>query len=133
VSERDEAVDQDMGDLAPGEERGGGHGPGHGVQSYGIGLGLALLLTAASFWVASAGVIWGPAVPAALIALAVAQMGIHLAFFLHITTGPDNTNNVLALAFGVLIVLLVIGGTIWIIGHLNGNMMPMDQVMSRMR
>ena len=35
-------------------------------------------------------------------------MGVHLVFFLHITTGPDNTNNVLALAFGVLIVILVV-------------------------
>ncbi len=39
--------------------------------------------------------------------LAIAQMGVHLVFFLHITTGPDNTNNVMALAFGVLIVLLL--------------------------
>jgi cytochrome o ubiquinol oxidase subunit IV len=41
--------------------------------------------------------------------LAIAQMGVHLVFFLHITTGPDNTNNVLALAFGVLIVILLMG------------------------
>ena len=58
----------------------------------------------------------------ALAAFAVAQMGVHLVFFLHITTGPDNTNNVLALAFGVLIVFLVMIGTIWIMGHMNTNM-----------
>ncbi len=46
----------------------------------------------------------------ALCVLAIAQMGVHLVFFLHITTGPDNTNNVMALAFGVLIVFLVIAG-----------------------
>ena len=55
-------------------------------------------------------------------------MGVHLVFFLHITTGPDNTNNVLALAFGVLIVVLVIGGSLWIMAHLNHNTMPMDQI-----
>jgi cytochrome o ubiquinol oxidase operon protein cyoD len=49
-------------------------------------------------------------------------------FFLHITTGPDNTNNVLALAFGVLIVCLVIFGSIWIMGHLNANMMPASRM-----
>ena len=65
--------------------------------------------------------------------LAIAQMGVHLVFFLHITTGPDNTNNVLALAFGVLIVLLVIGGSLWIMSHLNQNMMPMDQIMQMQR
>jgi cytochrome o ubiquinol oxidase operon protein cyoD len=45
-------------------------------------------------------------------------------FFLHITTAPDNTNNVLALAFGVLIVALIIAGSLWIMAHLNHNMMP---------
>lgn len=122
----------DSFDLAPGEER-SGDGLGRGAQGYLIGLVIALGLSAASFWVAGTGVIWAPAIPAALTALAVAQMGIHLVFFLHITTGPDNTNNVLALAFGVLIVLLVIGGSVWIIGHLNHNMMPMDEAMQRMR
>jgi cytochrome o ubiquinol oxidase subunit IV len=57
-------------------------------------------------------------------------MGIHLVFFLHITTGSDNTNNVLALAFGVLIVFLVIVGSLWIMAHLNHNMMPMEQLMN---
>jgi cytochrome o ubiquinol oxidase operon protein cyoD len=45
-------------------------------------------------------------------------------FFLHITSGPDSTNNVLALAFGVLIVALVIAGSLWIMTNLNANMMP---------
>ena len=44
-------------------------------------------------------------------------MGVHLVFFLHITTAPDNTNNVLALAFGVLIVFLVIAGSLWIMSQ----------------
>jgi cytochrome o ubiquinol oxidase operon protein cyoD len=87
-----------------------------------IGLFLAVLLTAISFWVASTGVLWGPGVATGLVVLAIAQMGVHLVFFLHITSGPDNTNNVLALAFGVLIVFLVMIGTIWIMGHMNANM-----------
>jgi|SRR5260221_8355646 len=52
------------------------------------------------------------------------QMGIHLVFFLHVTTGPDNTNNVMALAFGVLIVALVVVGSLLIMADLNDNMMP---------
>lgn len=92
--------------------------------SYVIGLGLALLLTGISFWVASTSVLWGPGVAVGLVILAIAQMGVHLVFFLHITSGPDNTNNVLALAFGVLIVLLVMVGTIWIMAHLASNMGP---------
>ena len=90
--------------------------------SYVVGLGLALLLTGISFWVASTSALWGPGVAVGLVVLAIAQMGVHLVFFLHITSGPDNTNNVLALAFGVLIVFLVMVGTIWIMAHMNSNM-----------
>jgi cytochrome o ubiquinol oxidase subunit IV len=60
-------------------------------------------------------------------------MGVHVVFFLHITTGPDNTNNVMALAFGLLIVFLVIGGSLWIMSNLNQNMPPMDQLMLMQR
>ena len=106
-------------DVAPGE-------PHSNILSetiaYVVGLVLALVLTGVSFWVASTGVLWGPGVAAGLVVLAIAQMGVHLVFFLHITSGPDNTNNVLALAFGVLIVFLVMIGTIWIMTHMNVNM-----------
>jgi cytochrome o ubiquinol oxidase subunit IV len=68
-----------------------------------------------------------------LAVLAIAQMGVHLVFFLHITTGPDDVNNAMALAFGVLIVFLVIAGSLWIMSHMNHNMMPMDQIMRMQR
>jgi cytochrome o ubiquinol oxidase operon protein cyoD len=102
------------------------------VVAYVIGLGLALLLTGVSFWVASTTAIWGPGVATGLVVLAIAQMGVHLVFFLHITSGPDNTNNVLALAFGVMIVFLVMVGTIWIMGHMNANMGPTPEMANLM-
>lgn len=98
--------------------------------SYIVGLGLALLLTGVSFWVASTSALWGPGVAVGLVVLAIAQMGVHLVFFLHITSGPDNTNNVLALAFGVLIVFLVMIGTIWIMGHMSMNMGASPELMN---
>jgi cytochrome o ubiquinol oxidase operon protein cyoD len=98
--------------------------------AYVIGLGLALVLTGVSFWVASTSLLWGPGVAVGLVVLAIAQMGVHLVFFLHITSGPDNTNNVLALAFGVLIVFLVMIGTIWIMTHMDANMMPSPELMN---
>jgi len=103
------------------------------LLGYVVGLGLALLLTATSFFVAGTDLVWQPSIPVALVVLAIAQMGVHLVFFLHITTGPDNTNNVMALAFGILIVILVIGGSLWIMANLNHNMMPMDQIMQMQR
>jgi cytochrome o ubiquinol oxidase operon protein cyoD len=98
--------------------------------AYVIGLALALILTGVSFWVASTSALWGPGVAVGLVVLAIAQMGVHLVFFLHITSGPDNTNNVLALAFGVLIVFLVMVGTIWIMAHMNANMGVSPELMN---
>ena len=114
-------------DVAPGS-------PHNNILSesllYVVGLALALILTGVSFWVASTGVLWGPGVATGLVVLAIAQIGIHLVFFLHITTGPDNTNNVLALAFGALIVFLVMIGTIVIMSHMNANMAPDPAMMN---
>jgi len=90
---------------------------------YTIGLSAALVLTATSFWVANTSLLWPGGVGLGLAVLAIAQMGIHLVFFLHITTGPDSTNNVLALAFGLLIVFVVVAGTMWIMADMNANMM----------
>jgi cytochrome o ubiquinol oxidase operon protein cyoD len=101
--------------------------------SYTAGLAFALLLTAASFIVAQTNLLWAPGVPAGLAVLAVAQMGVHLVFFLHIGTDSEGTNNVLALAFGVIIVALVIGGSLWIMDHLNANMLTPAQMMDMQR
>ena len=121
------------GDHAPGDEPVGRHEIAEGVVGYLVGLGLAILLTAVSFFIAGTFLVWRPSIPIALVVLAIAQIGVHLVFFLHITTGPDNTNNVLALAFGVLIVVLVLTGSLWIMANLNHNMMPMHQMMQMQR
>jgi cytochrome o ubiquinol oxidase subunit IV len=115
--------------VSPGDEPSGGETLAKGLRSYLLGLGLALLLTAASFWAASTHLIYGPGISVAIVVLALAQMGIHLVFFLHITTDPDNTNNVLALAFGILIACLVIFGSLWIMANLNHNMLPASMPM----
>jgi cytochrome o ubiquinol oxidase subunit IV len=101
-----------------------------GVLIYTIGLALAVVLTAVSFWVANTSLLWTPGIALGLAVLAIAQMGVHLVFFLHITTAPDNTNNVLALAFGVLIVFLVVAGSLWIMSNLNDNMMLPAELMN---
>jgi len=101
-------------DRTPGVEE---HEATASYLSYTVGLVLAVLATIASFVLC---------IPVGLIVLAFAQIGVHLVFFLHLGSGSDSTNNVLALAFGVLIVFLVITGSIWITTNLNSNMMPMS-------
>lgn len=120
-------------DTAPGQDPTEAPDIGRAVRGYLIGVALATALTVASFGVAAGlGFVWTPGIPMALVALAVGQMGVHLVFFLHITTGPDNTNNVLALAFGTLIVGLVMIGSLWIMGHVDHNLMSPAQ-MERMQ
>ncbi len=131
MSDTPHGADSFEGDSVPGEDSAGESG--EGLTSYLIGLGLAILLTVVSFYIARTTLVWRESIPVALAVLAIAQMGVHLAFFLHITTGPDNINNVLALAFGVLIVLLIMTGSLWIMWHLNHNMIPMDQMMQMQR
>lgn len=119
-------------ELAPGLEESGAT-VREKVRDYLIGLALAIVLTIASFWSIHEHVVYGPGVPVLLVTLAIAQMGIHLVFFLHITTAPDNTNNVLALAFGILIVGLILFGSVWIMSHLNHRLMPLPELMRMQR
>jgi cytochrome o ubiquinol oxidase operon protein cyoD len=121
-------------DTAPGDETFEVDGGiVRGVWTYVIGFVLAGVLTVTSFLIGPSHLVWAPSIPIALAVLAVAQMGVHLVFFLHISTGPDGTNNVLALAFGLLIVFLIMTGSLWIMAHLNHNMLPMEQLMRMQR
>jgi cytochrome o ubiquinol oxidase operon protein cyoD len=109
--------DHAPGDMPAAEESGSS-----GLLVYSIGLLLAAALTGTSFWIANTQLLWGPGTPLGLAVLAIAQMGVHLVFFLHITSGRDSTNNVLALAFGVLVVTLIVTGSLVIVNDLK--MMP---------
>jgi len=120
------------GDVAPGDEIGPQDLP-HAIRGYLIGLVLATILTGVSFYVAKSTLVWQPSIPIALSVLAVAQMGVHVVFFLHITSGPDSINNVMALAFGLLIVMLLVFGSLWIMTQLDHNVMPMDRLMQMQR
>jgi cytochrome o ubiquinol oxidase operon protein cyoD len=117
-----------------------GHSPGvatrsdpHHGRSYLIGLAFALVLTAASFWASSTPLVYTRSVPILIAVLAVAQMGVHVAFFLHVSSAPDQANNFFALAFGVFITALVVFGTMFIMANLNHNMVSMDQLMRMQR
>jgi cytochrome o ubiquinol oxidase operon protein cyoD len=110
----------------------GEHRPVRG-RSYIIGLFYAVVLTLASFWASSTGMIYAPGVPILLAVLAIAQMGVHLVFFLHISSAPDQANNFLALAFGTFVVGLIVFGSMLIMANLNHAMVPMDQMMQMQR
>ena len=126
------SIPEKHGDVAPGDELRPADVP-NAIRGYLVGFVLAALLTCVSFYIARSTLVWQPSIPIALSVLALAQMGIHLVFFLHITSGPDSVNNVMALAFGLLIVILLVFGSLWIMLHLDHNLMPMERLMQMQR
>jgi cytochrome o ubiquinol oxidase operon protein cyoD len=103
------------------------------LRGYLLGLALAAALTAAAFLAVGTHLIYTPGIVMAIVVFGLAQVGVHLVFFLHLTTAPDNTNNVLALAFGVLIVCLIVFGTIWVMYNLDHNMIPAIELVKMRR
>ena len=113
-------------------------GPGipesHGsVSAYLIGLALALVLTAASFWAANTDSIYASGVPILLGVLAIAQMGVHIVFFMHISSAPDQTNNLLSLSFGIFVVGIIVFGSLLIMANLNHDPVSMHELMKMQR
>jgi cytochrome o ubiquinol oxidase operon protein cyoD len=100
---------------------------GHGTRkSYLTGFALSAVLTAIPFWLVMTGAIANAQVAAAVVvALAFVQILVHTFFFLHINTKAEGGWTLMALIFTVVIVAIVITGSLWIMYHLAGNMMPM--------
>lgn len=109
----------------PGDDPGHSHGTRRG---YLIGFGLSAVLTALPFWLVMSGAIANAQTTAGIvIALAFVQIVVHTIFFLHINTKSEGGWTLMALIFTVVIVAIVISGSLWIMFHLNSNMMmPMN-------
>ena len=106
----------------------------HGsLRGYIIGYVSAIALTIAAFTVATSTGMAPFSIEAALAVLAIAQMLVHLIFFLHINTAPVQKTNIMAFTATMLIIAIVVIGSIWIMGHLNRNMVPMNQLMQMQR
>jgi cytochrome o ubiquinol oxidase operon protein cyoD len=111
---------------APSHAHDAGHDAGHGTrQGYLVGFGLSALLTAVPFWLVMTGALDAQVTVAWVIGLAFVQIVVHTLFFLHVNTRAEGGWTALALIFTVVIVTIVISGSLWIMFHLNSNMMPM--------
>lgn len=110
-------------DHAQGHDDGHGHGTRRG---YLIGFGLSAILTAIPFWLVMTGVLDNAQATAIwVVGLAFVQIVVHTLFFLHVNTRAEGGWTLLALLFTLVIVAIVISGSLWIMYHLNSNMMPM--------
>ncbi len=106
-----------------------GHGAthGHGTRrDYLIGFALSAVLTAAPFWLVMTGALGDVRITAAwIIALAFVQIIVHTIFFLHVNTQAEGGWTLLAMLFTLVMIAIVISGSLWIMYHLNSNMMSM--------
>ena len=117
------------GSGRPGTAPEGGHGS---WRIYAVGYALCIGQTALAFAVASTTYMTHDSNLAAIACLAIGQMLVQLIFFVHLSTSPDAGANTAALAYAAMVIGLVVIGSMWIMAHLNGNMMPAD-MMARMR
>jgi len=109
----------------------GDHGHGHddhdhgSMRSYVTGFVLAVILTAIPFWLVM-GKVFDKSSTAAfvLLGLAAVQIVVHMVYFLHMNTKSEGGWNMLALIFTVMLVVIMLAGSIWVMYHLNHNMMP---------
>ena len=93
------------------------------LKSYGAGFFLSIILTVVSFALVMSGLLSRPGAVVGLIAAAVVQMLVHLHYFLHLDRSSEERWNLLALLFTVMILILFVGGSLWIIYNLNSRMM----------
>jgi len=92
-------------------------------KSYATGFILSIVLTVIPFGLVMSGAFSGPAVLIGILGAAIVQILVHLHYFLHLDTSSAMRWNVLALLFALLIMTLFVGGTLWIMSHLQYRMM----------
>lgn len=116
-----------------------GHGHGHDdhddvgyhatVKGYVIGFILSVILTAIPFWLVMAKVIPSPATTGiVLLGFAAVQIVVHMIYFLHMNSKVEGGWSMLSLIFTIAVVVIMLAGSIWVMFHLNSNMMPIHDM-----
>jgi len=115
-------VDHAHGDHAHDDHGGAPHGS---RRSYLTGFALSVVLTAIPFglvmggWIANVQVVIG-----ICMALALVQIVVHMIYFLHMNSKSESGWTLMALIFTIIIVVIALAGTLWVMFHMNLNMMP---------
>ncbi len=113
-----------------GDQHHHGEGHSHGTfSSYMLGFVLSVVLTAIPFWLVMSGVLPSKQITALIImAFAVVQIVVHMIYFLHMNTKSENGWTMMALIFTIVMVVIALSGSLWVMSHLNSNMMPMHEM-----
>ncbi|WFU25356.1 cytochrome o ubiquinol oxidase subunit IV [Bradyrhizobium sp. CB1717] len=108
------------------------HDGGHAhstFSGYMLGFVLSVVLTAIPFWLVMSGVLPSKQITALVImAFAVVQIVVHMVYFLHMNAKSENGWTMMALIFTIVMVVIALSGSLWVMSHLNSNMMPIHQM-----
>ncbi len=132
----DALADAEHGRLDPRHVHGHDHGHGHGHDSgmphstfkgYMTGFVLSVILTAIPFWLVMGKVFTDHRTTIVIVlAFALVQILVHMVYFLHLNTSSEGGWNMLALIFTMVLVVITLSGSLWVMYHMNVNMMPMS-------
>ena len=106
----------------------GGHAAAHAevtLSGYLTGFGLSVVLTAVPFWLVMTGALGDKQLTGFVImAFAAVQIVVHMIYFLHMNTASEGGWTMMALIFTIIMVVIALTGSLWVMHHLNLNMMP---------
>ncbi|GLR83850.1 cytochrome o ubiquinol oxidase subunit IV [Bradyrhizobium iriomotense] len=102
----------------------------HGsLSTYMLGFVLSVVLTAIPFWLVMGGALPSKHVTALVImAFAVVQIVVHMIYFLHMNAKAEDGWSMMAMIFTIVMVVIALSGSLWVMNHLNSNMMPVHQM-----
>ena len=116
---------------AHGHDRPGSHDEHHhddaphgSLKGYVIGFVLSVILTAIPFWLVMTGPLTTQATALLIMALAAVQVVVHMVFFLHMNRRAEGGWSMMALIFTIIVVVIALSGSLWVMYHMNLNMMP---------
>jgi len=110
--------------MSSGHDHADAHGAHGSMRDYVIGFVLSVVLTAIPFWLVIERPFSGPVIAAIILGFAAVQMVVHMIFFLHMKGGTEGGWSLTALMFTIILVVIMLSGSIWVMTHLNHNMMP---------
>ena len=107
---------------------GTGHEPHGTLRDYTIGFLLSVVLTAVPFWLVMGDTQWSKQTIAFVImAFAAVQMVVHMVYFLHMTPKSEDGWTLTSLVFTLILVVITLSGSLWVMYHLDSNMMPRQE------
>lgn len=109
-------------------EHGHDDGAAHGTfKGYITGFLLSVVLTAIPFWLVMGAPLASKQLTTLIIlGFAIVQIVVHMVYFLHMNTRSEGGWNVLALIFTLALVVITLAGSMWVMYHMNENMMPVS-------